>query len=302
MPLARGAAIIGPAGEIGAADPGFAALLGLDASSPAADLERHAAAEPALGRFLEGAGPGRLERIGPGGAQVLERYPAPAGWLVVARDPRDDLGLEQAQCSAWVARLAGGLAHDVKNALNAVVLKLALLREIIQPDAATGRAGAHLTGLHDQVERIDGALRRFVDVVDPPAALGRIDVAQLLADLVGLFAYEARLRRIALSIDGSPGALPVSVEVGRVMRLLVGLFGSTLARTRTEGALAVSAQEREGWVEVVFRYTAAPPDPDLAYERLVAAGVARSLGGALEVGRHDGDERVALRLPGGGRR
>src|SRR5512133_1198785 len=263
--FAAGAAYLDGSGAL-AADDAFRALLGLD-GDPAAALRARAEAEPALRAFLGGEGPATVAVTGAEGAPVeLERVGAGAGALVVARLPGLGEALEHALRSVALGRLANGVAHDIKNPLNAMALQIALLSEKLSasPEASAAAAG-HLTALREQVNRVNEVLRRFLDVADPSAPLGYTDVGALVTDVATLLGHEGRRRRIELAVDAPAGAARTSCDPGRVGRLVLGLLARALAETPNGGRLVARTGVDGARVTLLIDHAAGDPDPELGY-------------------------------------
>lgn len=299
-PFATGAAFIDRSGAVIAADPGFVSGLGLLADDPTGTLRARAATSPELRALLAGEGPAtaRLASADGEGAE-LERIPSGGGTLLLLRAERSGEWLEQAMRSNGLGRLVSGVAHDIKNPLNAMSLQAALLGEKLaaSPDASAAVA-AHLGAVRDQITRVNEVLRRFLDVVEPGAPLGYTDLGALLADVGALFCHEGRRRRIALSIDAQPGAARTSCDPVRVGRLVLGLFARALGETPDGGRLAARAEARDLETAIVIEHTAGDPDPELEYYGDVAVASAGALGGRFAQERRDGVARLSLVLPG----
>jgi signal transduction histidine kinase len=230
---------------------------------------------------------------------VLERIPSDGGALLLIHAARTVEWLEHAMRSEGLTRLAAGLAHDIKNPLNAMALQLALLADKLSasPEASAASAG-HLGALREQIGRVNEVVRRFLDVTDPSAPLGYTDLGILVGDLASLFGHDARRRRIALEVDAPRGTVRTGCEAGRVGRLVLSLFARALATTPEGGRLAIHVEAAPDGPTIWLQRTAGagtPPATDLDVD-LIAAG-AEALGGALELGRSGEAERVVLRLP-----
>ncbi len=297
--LASGAAFVDRSGAILAADAGFLARLGLSPDDPSGGLRARAEQSPELRAFLAGDG-GATARVpgADGHAVQLERVPSGSGALLVARPATGDEVLEHAMRSQGLGRLASGVAHDIKNPLNAMSLQLALLGEKLSgsADAATAAAG-HLGALRDQIGRVNEVLRRFLDVADPAAPYGYTDVGALLADVATLFGHEGRRRRIALAVEAPPGVVRTTCDPGRVGRLVLGLYARALAETPDGGRVAARAEARGPAATVLIEHVAGDPDGDLGYYTEVAAASAKALGGEFAHERRDGVQRFSLALP-----
>ncbi|HET9552909.1 MAG TPA: histidine kinase [Anaeromyxobacteraceae bacterium] len=296
--FARGAAFVDPAGSVLAADAGFLDELGLTGGDAAAALRARSSGSPPLQAFLAGEGPDRTVVDGPRGEVTLERIPAAGGALLVARVAHDAEWLEHAVRSQWLGRMAGGLAHDIKNPLNAMALQLALLGEKLEGEAGAASA-SHLGALGDQVAKVNEVVRRFCDVADPPSPFGYVDVGAVVGDIACLFGHEVRRRRVRLELDAPRGVARTGAPAERAVRLLLGLFGRAVAETPDGGTLSAAVTGGEV-ASLALVHTAGDPDPDLGYYTEVAAAAARALGGSFEHQRADGQERLLLRLPRGG--
>jgi signal transduction histidine kinase len=299
-PYATGVALVDRSGKVVAADAGFAARLGLEADDAGPGLMRRAEGDAALRALLAGEGPAWARVAGAGGEELeLERLPAPDGAFVVCRAPGTAERLEHAMRSRALAGIAAGLAHDIKNPLNAMALQLALLGEkLAGADGAPISSATHLGAMRDQIARVNEVVRRFLDVADPSAAMGFTDLGALVADAVALFGHEARRRRIELAVDAPAGAVRTRCDPARLGRLVLGLVARAFAQVPDGGRVAARAAQRGAWVEVVVEHVAGDPAGEGEYEMEVAASAAGALGGRLDVERGDGTERAVVRLPG----
>lgn len=297
--FAAGAAFVDATGAVVAADPGFLDCLGLPREDPSASLRARAADVPALRALLAGEGDGVAHIPGRDGATIdVERIPSGPGALLVLRTPRASEWVEQAMRSLGLARLASGVAHDIKNPLNAMSLQVALLGEKLAPSAEASEAAAtHLRAVRDQIARVNEVLRRFLDVADPGAPLGYTDLGALLADMGSLFGHEGRRRRLTLSIDAQPGSVRSSADPARAGRLLLGLFARALGETPDGGRLAARAEVSGRTALVAIEHTPGDPDLDLRYYSEVARAAARSLGGDFSQERRSDGVRLSLVLP-----
>jgi signal transduction histidine kinase len=297
--FAAGAAFVDAAGTVVAADPGFLEGLGLPREDPGGSLRARAAEVPALRALLAGEG-GEIASVpGHGGASIeVERIPSGPGALLLLRTPSASEWLEQAMRSAGLARLASGVAHDIKNPLNAMSLQVALLGEKLAPSQEASEAAAsHLRAVRDQIGRVNEVLRRFLDVAEPGAPLGYTDLGALLADIGSLFAHEGRRRRLTLTIDAQPGSARSSSDPARSGRLLLGLFARALGETPDGGRLAARTEASGRKALVAIEHTPGDPDPDLRYYSEVAAAAARALGGEFSQERRSDAVRLSLVLP-----
>lgn len=295
---ASGAAYLDRTGAVVAADPGFLAALGLPAHDPTGALRQRAESAPALRAFLGGEGPDAVLLDLGDGQLELRRHGGAGGALVVVRGAELQECLEHCERSTALSRVIGGVAHDIKNPLNAMALQLAILSEkLAAEDERAAAAGAHLGALREQVARVNEVLRRFMDVADPGAPLGYVEVGPLLADVAGLFAHEARRRRVQLVVEPARGAARTASDPARVGRLLLVLLAGAMAVTPDGGRVEASVETDDG--RAIFRLSHAVGDgePESGYDRGVVAAAAAALGAALTERQEEGVEYLVLRLP-----
>lgn len=299
--ISEGSAFLDRSGRLLAADAAFRALLGLPPGDANETLQRRAGLDPALASLLAGDGPERVplpewENAPP---CLVSRLACDAGLLLRASGcagPAASDG-EQAVQGLALARLAGSLAHEVKNPLNAMALQLALLGEKIdaagQPLAVA--CAGHLGSLKNQINRINEVMRRYLDVADPAPSVG-FDGATLLADVTHLFGHEARRRRVTLACEAVPG-VRVQGDPARVARLLLGMLWRAITGTAAGGKLVARAVATSDRAEFVLEHTRGADDPSLAPVREVVERAAAELGGALRESSEGDVVRAALVLP-----
>jgi signal transduction histidine kinase len=297
--VAAGAAFVDRSGAVLAADRGFLARLGAADGDVDAALRAHAASSPELRALLEGDGPGVVSVPGPDGPVQVERVPASGGALLVVRDPQGDDRPEHALRSQVIGRVVAGVAHDIKNPLNAMSLQLALLGDKLEAaGAASDAAVVHLGALRDQIARVNEVLRRLSEATEPAAPLGYVDLGALLTDVAHLFGYEARRRRIDLAVDAHAGSVRTRRDASRVARLVVGLCGRALALTPDGGRLSGRAEVRGAEAAILLEHGIGDPADDLGYDTEVLAAGAAALGGRFERTRlGEKTERLVLLVP-----
>lgn len=301
--IADGSAFLDRTGRVLAADPAFLALLHLGPAEATDGLRVRARANGALAAFLAGEGPDGLRLDAQDGAPSCElvRVAAEAGLLVRAIPIEGGLGtpaLEYAMQAILLARLAGSLAHEVKNPLNAMALQLALLGDKIDAEsgALANACAGNLTSLKNQIGRVNEVVRRYLDVADPPSS-GGFDAGSLLSDATQLLGHEARRRRVAVACDAQSGATLAAGDASRAARLVLGLLWRALGGTPDGGRVLTQASSSGREVTLSVEHERAAADPSQAWMDEVVAAGARQMGGRLEQTTERDTVRVALMLP-----
>jgi signal transduction histidine kinase len=298
LTYASGAAYLDRIGAVVVADPGFLAALTLPADDPTAALRARAEANPALRALLAGEGPDLVQVDLGEGALELHRVAGTDGALLLVRNARLQECLEHGERSAALSRVIAGVAHDIKNPLNAMALQLAILSEKLSgeegPAAVTG---PHLGALREQIGRVNEVVRRFLDVTDPGAPLGYIELGALVADVAGLFAHEARRRRVQLVAETARGAARAAGDPARVGRLLLVLMAGAVGAPPDGGRVEAVVETDDGRAILRLSHAVGDGGRESGYDREVVAAAAAALGAALTEQREEGVQHLVLRLP-----
>ena len=162
---------------------------------------------------------------GPGGSEMgrvaasvvfVEEQAAPVASLVTLRDAETRARLEdQIDVTAKLAaigRVTSGVAHEVKNPLNAMVLQLEILRAKL---GAEDEAMPHLEILGSEVRRLDRVVRTFLDFAKPvelhPA---ETDLDQLVEQVFRMAEPEARRNHVQLRLEKNGTSAPFGAAQG----------------------------------------------------------------------------------------
>jgi signal transduction histidine kinase len=297
----EGSAYLDRTGRVIAADDGFRSCMGLPDGDATATLRARAEAEPTLGALLAGDGP-EVARVAAGwngvGDLEVARSRVEGGTLLRVRLAGGLAGpvLEHAMHSIALARIAGGVAHDVKNPLNALALQLALLGDKIGAggEALAASCANNLASMKNQIGRVNDVVRRLADVTDPVAGVA-FDLGALASDVASLFAHESRRRRVALACEGEAGAVHARGDPGRTARVLLGLVWRGLSRPGEDAKMLVRAAHDAGEALLLLVH-GADTDPGLDWMLEVAARAATEMGGRFAASDDAGSARLELRL------
>jgi signal transduction histidine kinase len=108
--------------------------------------------------------------------------------------------LDVATRLAAISRISGGVAHEIKNPLNAISLRLDLLRERL--GAPQEELAPEIDILSKEVRRLDRVVKTFLDFTRPvEVRFEVVDLAALAREVADLMTPQARLARIALDFE-----------------------------------------------------------------------------------------------------
>ena len=168
-----------------------------------------------------------------------------------------------------LARIAGGLAHEIKNPLSTMAINLALLEEEYkraaeeEGNARAGRALKRVGALQREVGRLEGILEDFLryarggEVNRAPA-----DLSELITDTLSFVESEDELNGIRHHVDLPPSLPLVLLDKGLFRQALLNLFVNARQAMVDGGELIVQAQRQGNYVEVTVTDTGVGMDDE----------------------------------------
>ncbi len=106
-----------------------------------------------------------------------------------------------AQRLAAISKISGSVAHEIKNPLNAISLRLDLLRERL--GAPPEELKPEIDILSNEVRRLDRVVKTFLDFTRPvEVQFEDLDLAELAREVAELMTPQAKLASIAMEFEG----------------------------------------------------------------------------------------------------
>jgi len=172
-----------------------------------------------------------------------------------------------------LARIAGGLAHEIKNPLSTMAINLALLEEEFKKTAEeeggarAGRMLKRVGALQREVNRLEGILEDFLRYArGGEVNRAPLDLGEVVRDTLSFVESEDSLQGIRHHVD-MPSSLPmVLLDKGLFQQALVNLFVNARQAMPEGGELIVQAQRMGNFVEVTVTDTGVGMEPE-ALER-----------------------------------
>lgn len=178
------------------------------------------------------------------------------------QDGKEHLPASSAESERRLARIAGGLAHEIKNPLSTMAINLALLEEEFKKtaeeegSARSGRVLKRVGALQREVNRLEGILEDFLRYArGGEVNRAPMDLGELVKDTLSFVESEDSLQGIRHHVD-IPSSLPmVLLDKGLFQQALVNLFVNARQAMPEGGELIVQAQRLGNFVEVTVTDT-----------------------------------------------
>jgi signal transduction histidine kinase len=170
------------------------------------------------------------------------------GALLTLRDAesvhRIEDEIELSRRLAAIGRLTSGVAHEVKNPINAIVLHLEVLRQKLKEiDPDTRR---HMDVIGNEIQRLDRVVQMLVDFTRPvELRLSEIDLRKLVDDVVLLASPAAEQHQVRIERQTGKDPLLARIDGDLVKQAILNIVLNGVQAMPQGGNLRVACR-REG--------------------------------------------------------
>ena len=199
-------------------------------------------------------------------AQVLRDESGVSGVMVSARDMEQlaRLGshLSYAQKLAALGKLTSGVAHEIKNPLNAMVIHVALLRERLA--RASPETQASLDTLEREIRRLDQVIQGFLRFTRPEdLQLTSIPLRELFDQVERLVSAEAKASGVEIATEVAEDLPPVYGDRELLQQVFLNLVRNAEEAMPRGGRVALAAARVDEGLEIVIEDSGVGIEPDL---------------------------------------
>src|SRR5437879_5465010 len=141
-------------------------------------------------------------------------------------------------------RITRGVAHEVKNPINAIVLHLQLLQnKLAQTEPDTLR---HMDIIDSEIRRLDRVVQTLVDFTRPRELhLEEVDLRRLLEDVAGLASPDAEQHGVTIERPLPEEPLPIKADVDLMKQALLNVVLNGVQAMPQGGLLTISARRED---------------------------------------------------------
>jgi signal transduction histidine kinase len=189
-----------------------------------------------------------------------------SGLLVRLRDPEAErkIGreLQTADRLAAISRVTSGVAHEVKNPLNAILLHV----EVAKAKLARGdtEVEPQMEIISREILRLDRVVKTFLDFTRPvELKLSEVPVQELLGEVVDLARPQAGAAKILVNVDQQAEGVEVRVDRDLLKQAMLNVVVNAIEAMPEGGELTFQALAGEDTAEIRISDTGRGIPPEL---------------------------------------
>lgn len=202
---------------------------------------------------------------------LLEAFPdrEPMGLLITLRDAetRQQIRsqLDVSARLAAISRLTGGVAHEIKNPLNAIAVHLEVLRSRLANEGLAELPEIETIGR--EINRLDRVVKTFLDFTRPvELRMSEVEIAGLLREILALVEPSAARQNIRLVLE-APEPLFVEGDRDLLKQAILNVVVNAVEAMKEGGRIRVAAH-RSGEECVVEVEDQGPGIPEEIRDRI----------------------------------
>jgi signal transduction histidine kinase len=201
---------------------------------------------------------------------MLETLPggvnAGSGLLVRLRDPeaQSKLGrqLQTADRLAAISRVSSGVAHEVKNPLNAILLHV----EVARSKLARGETdiGQQMEIISREILRLDRVVKTFLDFSRPvELSLSTVPLQEFMGEIADLARPQADASKIRVDVEQEAEGVAIQVDRDLLKQAILNVVVNAMQAMPEGGVLRFEASANEDSAEIRISDTGSGIPPEL---------------------------------------
>ncbi len=211
-----------------------------------------------------------------------------------------------------ISRIAGGLAHEIRNPLSTLLLNLQLLDEDLgegldESSNTLRRARLRIGTARNEAERLQRMLDEFLLLVSPVGLKPQVsDLIDVVGELVEFYRPEAQRYGIDIGVDVAGGPLLCRLDTQVFKQALLNLLINAQQAVSGAGIIALALSREEQWALLAVSDSGEGMEPAVAAKAMQAFYSTKPNGCGLGlsttsriVDAHGGNVKIASSSLGG---
>jgi signal transduction histidine kinase len=179
-----------------------------------------------------------------------------SGTLITLRDvePRKQLAtqLDISRRLSAISRLTGGVAHEIKNPLNSIALRLELLKTRVSETSP--EADDEINIISQEIRRLDRVVKTFLDFTRPvDLAVEDVDLAALAREVTALVRPQATIQKVNLQFSAEPESMVIRGDRDLLKQAILNVVMNGIEAMRGGGNLIVRASLAADYCDLLIQ-------------------------------------------------
>jgi signal transduction histidine kinase len=158
--------------------------------------------------------------------------------------------LEKAERLSSLGQLAAGVAHEIRNPLNAISMATQRLKKDFNPvDLSSSKAEDfnNLSGvIRDEIKRLDGIIEEFLSFSKSRRLeLHDFSITEILQKIVSLIREEASARGITIETKWQLTPAIIPIDINKLQQAFLNLIKNAMESMPAEGKISITV-DKEG--------------------------------------------------------
>ncbi len=172
--------------------------------------------------------------------------------------------IQMAERISSLGHLAAGVAHEIRNPLNAISLGLQRLQREFSPREESQKEEylSFTSLISKEIRRVNEIIEQFLNL-SRPFQLNRKEtfLSPLLKNLVNLFKEEASSRKVHLQLE-IPELPPLPIDEEKLTQAFINIMKNGMEAMENGGVLKITAHPFRDGIEIVFSDSGSGIPPD----------------------------------------
>jgi len=166
----------------------------------------------------------------------------------MARIVEIERSLEKAERLSSLGQLAAGVAHEIRNPLNAISMaSQRLKRDFPPPDEEYNREFQMLCSvIRDEIRRLNGIVEEFLSFSKSRRlVLHNYPVTEVLQKIVNLTQEEARSKEISIKTRGLANEQTIPMDMDKLQQALLNFVKNAMESIKGAGGIEIALRQRD---------------------------------------------------------